>query len=307
MSEKRGNLYSYDPIEDIQIIGGKMLADDERGDLDTDVDIEHPLYDERLQVDLDDPYIANIDAYGVMTPVLVKKIDGVVVLVAGRRRVRAARKVNRMRKKRGEPAMRVEAKLLLTTGDNKLMGAMIVENEARVGDDYPTKMRKMIAYHERGVGIEDIAITFAIPLATAKEWMKFEERAAPELKNAVEAGTMSIGAGLELMRAGSHDEQREALADMGPDTNVRAARDASKKAKAKKTGATVVVGISDMRTQRKVLQAVVDMPHPNAGKETLAFWSGVEAAFKAIVGEKDADKRVLEMVDRVRSAMKASK
>jgi hypothetical protein len=86
MSEKRGNLYSYDPTSDICIVGGKILPANEQGPLDTDLDMADPLYDERVSKPLKDAFVATVEEFGVMTPVKVIKRDGVPCVIAGRRR-----------------------------------------------------------------------------------------------------------------------------------------------------------------------------------------------------------------------------
>jgi hypothetical protein len=80
---KRGNLFLVPP-EDITIIG-----------LDTEDGPEHPLFDERVLLPVDEALARNIAIHGVIEPVVIRKNgDDVIEVIDGRQRVRSARLAN---------------------------------------------------------------------------------------------------------------------------------------------------------------------------------------------------------------------
>src|SRR5262245_5872048 len=97
--------YTSNPVfapEELVIIGGKCLPKDEQGPLDTAHKRgEHDLWDQRLEtVTLTDAEVANVDYFGVLQNVVIRKDPetGLPFVVAGRGRVRRARRANLLRK-----------------------------------------------------------------------------------------------------------------------------------------------------------------------------------------------------------------
>lgn len=296
----RNSIYVADP-QDLRIVGGgKLLDGPERGKLDTVDDPSHPLWDgERLEEPLTEAFIANVDAFGVIVPIVISKDDDAPTVVAGRQRVRAARVVNARRAKRGEPLITVECKMRRTDG-NGLMGAMIAENEARKNDEVLGKMAKARKYLARGVSEADVAVTFAISTETLKGWLAFDDNATKTTKQAVASGRVSATAAAELARIKDPEKQDAALTTMftSPGKNtVTKARKAVAKTNGKKAES---VGLSSRKTIKALLDVVVGTPHPNASEKTLAWWQGVEDALKLIVGEEQ-EPRLLAALDKVES------
>lgn len=304
----RNSMYVADP-SDLCIIGGSVLVGDERGELDTEATADDELFDPRLQDALTDEFINNIDAHGVDTPILIAKINDVATVVAGRSRVRAARAVNARRKARGEPGIKVDCKMKRGTAAS-LMGAMIAENEARRDDDLMSKIAKLKRYMNRGISVEDAATTFNVTAAVAKTWLAFDDNAINATKKAVEQGKISPSAAIVLARTKEPEKQKEALDELlvsapaGTKGSARAARIATNN-----TGGTNVVGVTDKRTLKQLLDAVMEVPHPhNSSEKTLAWWEGVEDTLKLVIGEKDrGDQRLIDILGGVRKAMKAKK
>jgi ParB-like chromosome segregation protein Spo0J len=298
----RGNLWSIDPME-ICIVGGKRLPVDEQGPLDTDHGLEHDLYDERLDEALTEEFVNNVDAHGVDTPIIIAKIDDVATVVAGRKRVRAARLVNLRRKKKGEPLLKIDAKLKRVAGAGAL-GAMIRENEGRTDDGILTKIEKLKRLMNRGVSIEDAAIDFNVKLATVKGWLAFEDCATAETKTAARDGRLSASAAAELARIVDPDKQREKLVGMlssGGKASTSAARAASKIARGK------AAGVADKKTQKKLLHVVQASSHPNVSEKTAAWWDGAEAMLRLVIGDKDVDARLQGKLDETISLLKTEK
>src|SRR5688572_13937016 len=121
----RSAVYVMDPIEDVCIAGGLVMPPNERGTHDTATDLEDPLYDERLTIELEDAFIKGVDAFGVKVPLAIVKRDGRAFVVDGRQRLRAARIVNRARIARGELPMKVKCDIV-RSDDTALLGTMIL-------------------------------------------------------------------------------------------------------------------------------------------------------------------------------------
>jgi hypothetical protein len=291
----RNSIYSVDPF-DIVIIGGRGLPKEQASDDDTGDGPEHELYDLRTLEDISEEFINNIDAYGVMTPISITKIDGQAVVVAGRQRVKAARAVNLRRAARGEAALKVECKVVKPPKAAGLMGAMIAENEARRDDSLLAKIEKLKAFMARGVSLEDAARTFCIQTQTAKRWLSFDENATKEVVKAVEAGQISTSAAIQVARVKDPEEQRQALAALKGSGNasVREARRAATTTKnagdeAKGDG----VGLVSRRAQRAVLDYLVERIAKAADiGEDVTFFQGAEHVLRAILGEGKVDARI---------------
>jgi ParB-like chromosome segregation protein Spo0J len=301
----RNTMWSFDPLE-LCIVGGKCLPKEEQGPLDTAVDENDSLWDPRLYEALAEEFCANVATFGVDTPILVVKRDGVPVVVAGRRRVRAARRANHQRKKHGEPLMKVDAKQKRDT-DAGLLGTLIQENEGRHDDDLLSKLAKAKRLMNAGVSPEDVALRFQVSLAHFKTWLAFDDNALTATKKAVEAGKISPSTAITLARIKEPEKQKEALDSVlehvaqGGKSSPRVAKNA-----AKEKGHKGKAGVTDKRTLAKLLLAVQNTPHPhNSSEKTLAWWTGVEDALSLVLGEDDVDEKLTKVLDDVYAAIKA--
>lgn len=310
----RDSVYVAHPDE-LRIIGGNVLPEGQRGPLDTDHKLgEHDLYDERLTaVDVTDAEVANIDAYGVIEPIVIAKdpTDGEPIVVDGRGRVRRARLANARRAARGEPPVKIKCVVIRSTG-TRLMGAMIALNEVRNDDGPLVKLEKAKRLLERGVSEEDAAVTFGLDLGYFRMLLAYDDAAVTEVKSAVTAGDLSPTAAVELVKAAkTPDAQRTALAKAkagakGKPVTARAAIAAAKGA----TGDTSADMIPTRRELGKVLKAVAEyLDGSEACNDTVAllasekakvdpdrshvvdgFYLGVQAALQLAFGKcKDAD------------------
>jgi ParB-like chromosome segregation protein Spo0J len=300
-----GGFFNVDPITDLRIIGGKSLPAEEAGDLDTDDGPTHTLWDSRNTMALKKSFVANVDYNGVLETVLVAKIDGVATVVAGRRRVRAARAVNRQRKERGEPEMKVEIKIVRPSSDARMLGISIAENEARFDDDIATKILKVKQLKERGVDDETVAIQFDTTVTTIRNWLDYDDNAVSSVKKAVESGKISQTSGWELSTIKDSEKQKAALDEILANAgSLGTSQREVKQAKAKVTNKRV--GVSDKMTQKRILTAIVESPR-STKDESQAFWNGAAAAIKLILGEEGVDPRMGVLLTQVREAAKKAK
>ena len=163
-------------------------------------DEKHALYDERVTEELSDDFVSNIDFYGVIEPVIVRKDSesGKIEVVAGRRRVRGILEANKRRKKRGEKMLLVPA-VIRRGGELDLMGVMASENEARSATTPMQRaglMQRMLA---RGATESQVATSMACSPATVKNLLALLEAPAA-VRNAVQNGKVSAAAAYKLAR-----------------------------------------------------------------------------------------------------------
>lgn len=303
----RNTMWSFDPLE-LCIVGGKCLPKDEQGPLDTAVDENDALWDPRLYEAMAEEFCANVSTFGVDTPILVVKRDGVPMVVAGRRRVRAARLANRKRKSRGEPLMKVDAKQKRDT-DAGLLGALIQENEGRHDDDLLSKLTKAKRLMNSGVSPEDVALRFQVSLAHFKTWLAFDDNALTATKKAVEAGKISPSTAITLARIKEPEKQKEALDEVlthvaeGGKASPRIARNV-----AKDKGNNVKAGVTDQRTLKRLFDSIQGISHPhNSSEKTLAWWEGAEEMLALVMGEKGVNERLTTLLKQVHVDAKAAK
>lgn len=190
----RLNAFAVDPV-DLVIIG-----------LDTADGPEHPLYDERATMKLDESLVKNIMGYGIIeTVVVVKDADGRVLVVAGRQRVRAAREANIRLKAEGKAIVLVP--VMTRRGElNALMGVMVSENEHRMEDRPIAKARKACRFVGMGHSEAEAAIAFGVTIQTLHAWMRLLEL-DPALVKAVERGEVSASQALEQSGAGAEAQR----------------------------------------------------------------------------------------------------
>ncbi|MCH9637808.1 MAG: ParB/RepB/Spo0J family partition protein [Gammaproteobacteria bacterium] len=188
------------PPEEIVIIG-----------IDTDDGPEHPLYDDRIKLPLDEDFLANVSEHGVHTPVKIRKNGDQAECVFGRQRVRAAREVNLRRKKRKEPPLLVPC-TKEQAEDKRLMAIGFSENSARTNNDPIQEARDMQKLKSQGYDESEVAVHFAVSTQLVRKRLALLELAALVV-SAVRAGQLAPTAALAL-KSLSHDEQKEKLAEI---------------------------------------------------------------------------------------------
>lgn len=179
----RGTHFHLDPSELI-IIG-----------LDTKDGPEHPLYDSRNALPLEEDRIANFAFYGVLKPVLVKKDGDRLLVIDGRQRVRYARAANKELKKRGEELLRVP--VIVKKGDDAhLFGVSRAANLHAV-DDLITTARNAQRFLDMGRDISEVATTFGVSASTVRNWIAMLDL-APAVQAQVVAGEIGTVAAVQL-------------------------------------------------------------------------------------------------------------
>jgi len=168
-----------------------------------------PLYDPRVHLPVSEPLVLNIMAMGVLQAISVAKNTetGLVEVVAGRQRVKAAREANRRLVGRGEQPVQVPALPRKDTKPASLAGVMVSENELREDDTPIGRAEKMVRLQALGRSNAELAVIFGCGVATVRSTMALLESTAA-VRDAVQAGTIGVG------HAKAPEEQREKVAQL---------------------------------------------------------------------------------------------
>jgi ParB family chromosome partitioning protein len=176
-------------------------------------DPKHDLYDERVHEEPTEKFVANVLHYGVLTPILVRKNPetGKTEVVFGRKRVKACRAANKIRKKRGEDLYRIKA--VVQRSDSKTaIGAMITENEQRVEDTPLNRAAKAARMLERGATEAEVGTAFGISPATVKNLIALIDAPAA-VRKAAESGKISTSDAYKLSKL-EPEEARKKVAEL---------------------------------------------------------------------------------------------
>jgi len=221
---------------------------------DTEDGPEHPLYDERAQLPVDEALVIDIMAQGVLEAVLVRKNGDEVEVVAGRQRVKCAREANKRLKKEGRDLVRVPC-MVRKGDDGQMLGVSIAENELRQSDPLTVKAQKLVRYLGAGRSEKEAAVRFGVSLQTITNWGRMGDLDKVVVK-AIEEKKVPASAGYGLA-ALSREEQRvelEKLLGNGRAVTVRGARHATKTVKAQKRGEQTDFEPPGKRVINKVLR-----------------------------------------------------
>lgn len=321
--------------EELCIIGGKCLPKNEQGPLDTaHKQGEHELWDKRLEtVVITDDQVANVDYFGVLQNPIIRKdpTTGIPMVVAGRGRIRRARRANLLRAARGVPPIEITCSIERPSKDDptRLIGVMIAENAVRDDDGPLEKLEKAKRLLAAGVSEKNAAMTFGLDLEYFRQLLAYDDTATEDVKAAVSAGEMSPTAGIALVQtAKSSEAQNKALANVrekaksgGKPTTVRDATDAAKRATGKiaEDGAGLIPSRRELAQVFKAIgkhtgsiadeaRVLIDDEDGKSGitveqRHTVdAFYVGVEAALKLVFGKCD-DVTLLGMLTKARKEL----
>jgi len=196
----RGNLFYVYP-EDINIPG----IDYECGPGDI-------LYNPRNLMDVSEELVTSIIAIGILEPIGVKKdADGLLHVVYGNQRVRAAREANNRLTEAGQERIKVPCLPPIRGNTEDEIGEMkIAENEIRKESSPLVKAEEAALQLRRKNGnIKEAARAFGVTEQYFKELLTLRE-ASPEVKEAVQNGELSAGAAAEVAKL-SPAKQKERL------------------------------------------------------------------------------------------------
>lgn len=280
---KRSDTFVFDP-DDVVIVG-----------IDTADGPEHPLYDPRIHLPIDDGLTASIlgteERPGkVLVPILIVKYEGVVkalhgkpAVVDGRQRIRSAREAKKiLAKQDGARKIAVEAKA--QRGDElALMLMATTTNELRRDNDMLAKADRAVFLRSRGATIEDVALAYGVTAKAIEQWYALADGATAPVRKAVHQGQLSPTAAAKIAKLDGKEAQEEALTEV-LSSGGRTTRDV-KKAVAKKNGKSEEgsdgVGVGK-KVQKKLLDYAIGTPNDDADP----YWDGVRDVLRVILGEK---------------------
>jgi len=241
---KRGMLYQLDADQIVLI-----------------TDKNHPLYDPRIELPLEESLVLNIMLNGVIEPIVVRSVNGRPEVVDGRQRVRATLEANKRLKKAGKTLVRIPAIPRKGT-DADLFGVSVSANENRQDDTPMGRAEKANRLLNLGQTEEEVAVAFGVGVQTVKNWTKLVELSAP-VRKAVEAGKLSATAAIKLADVPA-EEQKAILADLPTGTTktgkpkkptVKQTRQAASKA----TGRDKNIGMKTAKDIRALIKGTKNM------------------------------------------------
>jgi len=262
-------------------------------------DPSHALYDERVNMELDDKKIKNVMLVGVLEPIIVRKNgvreDGtpIVEVVAGRQRVRWAREANKLLEAEGKEKIRVPA--VARKGEEKeLFGVSVSENEIRQNDDNMTRAYKAKRFMDMGYTLKETALWMGKSDTTVKNLLTLLD-CAPETQNAVREGKLSIQAAVK-MAALPPEDQKNTVEEIKEEIKEKEKKGSSRKSGGKSTNEKIktktsgktkvrerkVKSIAQVKELKSVLEKKVNKsPDAKLGFAILSWFLGNDEPLKA--------------------------
>jgi ParB family transcriptional regulator, chromosome partitioning protein len=168
-------------------------------------DEDHPLYDARVLLPVDENLVRNIMVNGVIKPIVVQTGTDPPVVIDGRQRVKAAREANRRLQKEGKELIRVAA--VRRRGEEGDLYGVLVSANAHTQLDGPVEhARKAQKMKNLGKTDEEVCIAFGWSKARLQSYLVLLDVSAP-IRKAVEAGQVSVSAAAKL--AGMAPKEQE--------------------------------------------------------------------------------------------------
>jgi ParB family chromosome partitioning protein len=182
-------------------------------------DEKSPLYDDRINLPVDEALVLNIMfapdgvPQGVLEPVNTWRNpeNGNVEVIDGRQRVKAAREANKRLKKKGMEPIRVPA-MIQRANPHRAMGMLISSNEHRQNDTPLGRAKKMQRYLDLGRDESEIATLFGISAASVKNHLSLLDAPAA-VRNAVEGGKITASDGYKLAKL-EPNEAKDKVAEL---------------------------------------------------------------------------------------------
>lgn len=246
----------------------------------------HELYDERIDLPVEEDKVASVLALGVFDTVLIRENgrhppgvfpDGatplVLEIIDGRQRVRWAREANRRLKAVGKPPITVPCRVVHAAGDEKIaMEIMIASNELRTADPPSVSSAKALRMQERGATVEAIARALGKPVTETKHLLAMAglDHAS---KEALDKGVLPL---VDAERLASLPKaERVALvkeAAASPEAKKKTKQILAKQAEARRAPARSYVRA--VRTKAEIAEAMAGFKQDGQGYKVLAWVLG---------------------------------
>lgn len=188
-------------------------------DLTLVTDEKSPLYDERVELQVDEALVLNIMfapdgvPQGVLEPGLGARNPetGKVEVIDGRQRVKAAREANKRLRKQGLEPIRMPL-LIQRANAHRAMGMLISANEHRQNDTPLGRAKKAQRYMDLGRDESEVATLLGISVASVKNLLSLLDAPAA-VRSAVEAGKITVSEGYKLAKL-EPAEAREKVSEL---------------------------------------------------------------------------------------------
>lgn len=198
LNAPRGKALFYPYPEDLIVIG--VDTPHKEG--------EHPYWDARCFLPLDEAMVLNIMAIGVRKAVEAEPdAERRGIIVEGRRRTLHAREANRRLVAQGQPRITIPV-LAERNSEAEGLFKMISGNEFTLAETTVSRAKKAAMMLNRGVPYDQVALAFGKSIQAIKGWEKIAQL-PQDLMDAVDAGTITATAALAL--AAKPAEERKAF------------------------------------------------------------------------------------------------
>lgn len=277
----RANAFLVDP-SDVVIVG-----------LDTKDGIEHPLYDPRIHLPLDEGLVLDLMELGQLQEVLVRKNGDAFEVVDGRQRIRAMREANKRLAAKGMETMKarvaVRRPLDRRSVEADALGVMISANENRQDDDVVAKAAKAERLLALGKEKAEVARRFGIVLPSLENLLALNDL-SDTVRAAIQAKQIGFIAAIKLNDL-SHKDQDETLAAiLASGQTTIAELERMRRARKKKKNGKATAEETEPRAKRPALKVIRKVSQDEA------FMSGLSPDAKALLawflGDEKAAKRI---------------
>lgn len=260
LNGKRLNAFGMFP-EDLTIVG-----------LDTDDGPEHPAYDERIHLPLSEPFVLNVERFGVLEDVLVRKNGPRVEVLVGRQRVRAQREVNARRAKLGLEPRRIRVNIRQAASDAEVVAVIVSENEHRRQDDPIVRAKKAARIISFGGNEEDVALAFGITKPHAKNLLGLLDLDTA-VQKLISSGELKWSAAIQLRDLTRKEQVVEAKKLVTAGAGVEEAR-RQRQVRNRGESASVLGKRPSTATLRAMAADSAFMAGMGAGERALVRWLG---------------------------------
>lgn len=179
--------------------------------IDTKDGPEHPLWDPRNNLPLDEMMVRSIMTHGVIKPIICQKVGTDSVVVDGRRRVLHAREAARRAAAAGEETLKIP--VIWSKGADELqMARKEIANRYGVTDGPLTSAKNCQRMIDRGISLEDVATAFGVSGQTITNWLSLlglDE----DVRKAMEKDELSTTAA-QMFAPLTKAQQKELLAEV---------------------------------------------------------------------------------------------
>jgi len=254
---------------------------------------EHPLWQERALEPVDESLAQNIALVGFQSVIQVRVDGDKYEVVAGRRRVKAARRANEIREEQaqdsGEEVIPVKVECKIVRGTNlHHVGLMISENANRK-DVEPLQMAQDLqAFINMGATEQMAASAAGKTIPALRQFLKLLDL-DQQVQSAVSGGNLSVTAAIQLAAFG-REEQVAELAKIQSGEVGSTVADVGARARAKRSG--------DEVTKAPGKRLITKLLDSEEGKRALGAADGVQVV-RWMLGELSA-RNIKGLVDAIR-------